>query len=95
MVELGQAFEQAMEQPPPRLDSLGEIVLEPFHPERDALAVHEALEEAFGEFYRRGESRCALGVDANNTTGATRLYERAGMRVLWEAVIFEKELVPA
>jgi mycothiol synthase len=53
------------------------------------------LRTAFGEFYRRGERRCALGVDADNTTGATRLYERAGMRVFWEAVIYEKELVPA
>ena len=33
-----------------------------------------------------------LGVDAQNPTGATRLYERAGMHVAYEAVAFEKEL---
>jgi mycothiol synthase len=47
---------------------------------------------AFAEFARRGERRVALGVDAGNPTGATRLYERVGMRVLWEAVVYEKEL---
>jgi len=50
------------------------------------------LHHAFGEFYRRGERRVALGVDAQNPTGATRLYERAGMHVAYEAVAFEKEL---
>jgi hypothetical protein len=33
-----------------------------------------------------------LGVDAENPTGATRLYESVGMRVLKEDVVFEKEL---
>jgi len=36
---------------------------------------------AFGELYRRGFSRVGLEVDAASETGATRLYERAGMRV--------------
>ena len=44
------------------------------------------LYHAFGEFYRRGKRRVALGVDAENPTGATRLYERAGMQVAFEAV---------
>jgi GNAT superfamily N-acetyltransferase len=39
------------------------------------------LHHAFGEFYRRGIPRAVLGVDAGSLTGATRLYERAGMRV--------------
>ena len=47
---------------------------------------------AFGEFWRRGERRVALGVDSQNTTGATRLYERVGMQVLWEVVVYRKEL---
>jgi ribosomal protein S18 acetylase RimI-like enzyme len=34
-----------------------------------------------------------LGVDAENATGATRLYERVGMSVGFEAVIYAKELV--
>jgi mycothiol synthase len=50
------------------------------------------LRHAFGEFYRRGKRRVALGVDAENPTGATRLYERAGMHVAYEAVSFGKDL---
>jgi ribosomal protein S18 acetylase RimI-like enzyme len=50
------------------------------------------LRHAFGEFYRRGEPHVGLGVDAQNPTGATRLYERAGMRVVKEDVVYEKEL---
>jgi len=50
------------------------------------------LQHTFGEFYRRGKRRVALGVDAENPTGATRLYERAGMHVAYEAVAYGKEL---
>jgi mycothiol synthase len=50
------------------------------------------LHTAFGEFFRRGERRVALGVDAQSATGATRLYERAGMRIFWEAIVWQKEL---
>jgi GNAT superfamily N-acetyltransferase len=50
------------------------------------------LYHAFGEFYRRGERKVALGVDAQNPTGATRLYERAGMHVAYAAVAFQKAL---
>jgi mycothiol synthase len=49
------------------------------------------LQHSFGEFYKRGEKTIALGVDASNPTGATRLYERAGMKVASEFVIYEKE----
>ena len=47
---------------------------------------------AFGEFYRRGERRVALAVDAGNETGATHLYESVGMRVVWQADMYEKRL---
>ena len=50
------------------------------------------LQHAFGEFYRRGKRRVTLGVDAENPTGATRLYERAGMHVAFEAVTYGKDL---
>ena len=50
------------------------------------------LQHAFREFYRRGKRSVALGVDAENPTGATRLYERAGMHVAFEAVAYGKEL---
>ncbi len=39
------------------------------------------LRQAFGAFYARGIRMAGLGVDAQNLSGATRLYERAGMRV--------------
>jgi mycothiol synthase len=50
------------------------------------------LRHAFREFRSRGAPRVSLGVDAENPTGATRLYERAGMDVLIEYVTFEREL---
>lgn len=50
------------------------------------------LKRSFVEFFRRGERRVALGVDAQSPTGATRLYERAGMRVLYDVIVYEKEL---
>jgi GNAT superfamily N-acetyltransferase len=50
------------------------------------------LQHAFGEFYRRGKRRAALGVDAENPSGATRLYERAGMSVAYEVVTYGKQL---
>jgi mycothiol synthase len=52
------------------------------------------LQQAFLEFYRLGITSIALGVDANSKTGATRLYERAGMHILHEFVVYEKELRP-
>jgi len=52
------------------------------------------LRHAFGAFYMRGERTIALGVDAQSLTGATRLYEGAGMRVTMQAAIYEKELRP-
>ncbi|HET7142870.1 MAG TPA: GNAT family N-acetyltransferase, partial [Anaerolineales bacterium] len=50
------------------------------------------LQHSFGEFYKRGKPTIGLGVDASNPTGATRLYQRAGMYVASEFVTFEKEL---
>lgn len=50
------------------------------------------LRHSFGEFYRRGMATIGLGVDAANLTGATRLYERAGMYVAGEFALYEKEL---
>ena len=50
------------------------------------------LLRAFGQFYDRGERRVALAVDSESPTGATRLYERVGMRVAWKIVAYEKEL---
>lgn len=52
------------------------------------------LQHAFAELYRRGEQRVGLGVDAQSLTGATRLYERAGMRVTLHVARYRKELRP-
>jgi mycothiol synthase len=50
------------------------------------------LRHAFIELYRRGARRIGLGVDAENPTGATRLYERVGMRVASQADVYAKTL---
>ncbi len=50
------------------------------------------IHHAFNEFWRRGERKVGLGVDAENQTGATRLYERAGMHAAFDAVVYEKRL---
>jgi mycothiol synthase len=52
------------------------------------------LQYSFGEFYKRGATTIGLGVDASNPTGATRLYQKAGMHAASEFVIYEKELRP-
>jgi GNAT superfamily N-acetyltransferase len=54
------------------------------------------LRHSFGEFYRRGLRKAGLGVDAQSLTGATRLYEKAGMRSdpARQYDLFEKELRP-
>lgn len=55
----------------------------------EALLLH-----SFGEFYKRGTKTIGLGVDAQNPTGATRLYQKVGMYAASEFVTFEKELRP-
>ena len=50
------------------------------------------LQHSFGELYRRGKTRVGLGVDAESTTGALRLYERAGMHVDRRWDTWEKRL---
>jgi ribosomal protein S18 acetylase RimI-like enzyme len=50
------------------------------------------LRHSFNEFYRRGLRRAGLGVDAQNLTGALRLYESAGMHVEQAFDQYEKEL---
>jgi len=52
------------------------------------------LMHAFGEFYRRGLHKVALGVDAENLTGALHLYQKAGMVIARQRDLYEKELRP-
>ena len=49
---------------------------------------------SFRELYQRGQRAVILDVDAQSLTGATRLYEKAGMHVQRQNVVYEKELRP-
>lgn len=50
------------------------------------------LLESLRELRRRGMPRGALGVDSENPTGATRLYERAGMNVVNQSDAYRKDI---
>lgn len=54
------------------------------------------LMHSFDELYRRGQRKVGLGVDAYSLTGATRLYEKAGMRSdpKYQISFYELELRP-
>ena len=69
------------------VDTLG--VRRPWRRRGLALAL---LHHSFGEIYRRDKRRVGLGVDAQSLTGATRLYEKAGMHVQRQYDNYEKEL---
>ena len=58
---------------------------------RRGLAV-ALLHHSFGALYRQGKHRIALEVDTQSSTGATQLYEKAGMRVERQYDFFEKVL---
>lgn len=55
----------------------------------EALLLH-----SFAAFRERGYTRATLGVDASSPTGATRLYERAGMTVYRDTVFLERAVRP-
>ncbi len=62
-------------------------------PEARGLGIGRALLlRAFAAFWERGQPRVSLGVDAENETGATRLYESVGMQAAFGAIAFEKPL---
>jgi mycothiol synthase len=50
------------------------------------------LQSAFRALVERGNRRIGLEVDSENETGATRLYERAGMHVTRRYATYEKRL---
>lgn len=52
------------------------------------------LKHSFGVFYQMGKPRAGLGVDGQNLTGATRLYEKAGMHIELQQDTYELELRP-
>ena len=49
------------------------------------------LRHTFADFASRGFKAVGLGVDAQNPTGAVRVYERAGMHVERTNLIYEKQ----
>jgi len=52
------------------------------------------LRHAFGELRRRGFVGVDLEMDSENLTGALGLYTKAGMRVIRQTYVYEKELRP-
>jgi mycothiol synthase len=50
------------------------------------------LQSGFRALWRRGHKNVGLEVDAENEAGATRLYERAGMRITRRYATYEKAL---
>jgi mycothiol synthase len=50
------------------------------------------LHRAFSDFSGLGLTRARLNVDSDNATGATRLYEKVGMTVRRQWLVFEKVL---
>lgn len=66
-------------------------VLRPWRRQGLGLAL---LQHSFGRLYENGNIEVGLGVDASSLTGATRLYEKAGMYVDRQYAQFEKELRP-
>ena len=61
-------------------------------PEHRRRGIGQALlRHTFREFAQRGLTAVGLGVDAENDTGAVRVYERAGMHVARTNLQYEKE----
>lgn len=50
------------------------------------------LRQGFRALYDAGDRRVGLSVDAASETGATRLYEREGMHVTWQADLWDKRI---
>lgn len=71
------------------VDSLG--IRRPWRRRGIALAL---LKHSFAELYQLGKKSVGLGVDAQSLTGATRLYEKAGMHIFREYQDFDKILRP-
>jgi len=69
------------------VDTLG--VIRPYRKQGigEALLLH-----TFDDFYCRGKTAVALGVDAQSLTGATRLYEKVGMKPYLRFEVLEKVL---
>jgi mycothiol synthase len=81
---------------PYRFDDLGWIRELGVRPAWRGRGIGKALLlEAFRALSQRGHRRICLGVDAQNASGATRLYEDVGMRVELRNDLYQKILAPA
>ncbi|GIH28419.1 hypothetical protein Aph01nite_67290 [Acrocarpospora phusangensis] len=67
---------------------IGEVGVLPSHRGR-GIAAH-LLRRSFATFARRGLKDAMLNVDSENPTGATAVYERAGMRTAWQWDLWER-----
>ena len=77
---------------PPKMGWVGTLgVRRPWRKQGLGLAL---LHESFAAFHRLGPTRVGLGVDASSLTGATRLYERAGMSPIRQFDMYQKILRP-
>jgi mycothiol synthase len=74
----------------PQFGWIGTLGVRP-HWRRRGLAT-ALLNQSFRDFRSRGANRVGLGVDAQNETGAVRLYERVGMQVVRRNDTYEKRL---
>jgi ribosomal protein S18 acetylase RimI-like enzyme len=87
---VGVSLCSAMEPEDPELGYVNTLcVTRPWRRRGVALAL---LHHSFRELGGRGKRRVALGVDGSSLTGAVRVYERAGMHVDRERILFEQEL---
>jgi ribosomal protein S18 acetylase RimI-like enzyme len=50
------------------------------------------LYQSFAALRQRGQASIGLDVDGSSLTGATQLYQQAGMREIRQTIFFEKEL---
>jgi mycothiol synthase len=74
----------------PQLGRVGSLGVLPAYRRR---GLGEAfLRHSFRDFRERGATQVALGVDAENETGAVRLYERVGMHLHRRDTTYEKTL---
>ncbi|MFC2077975.1 GNAT family N-acetyltransferase [Candidatus Bipolaricaulota bacterium] len=76
----------------PRIGLIDELGVKRSHRGRGVATA--LLRHAFGVFFRRGKTIVDLGVDAESLTGATRLYEKVGMKLDRKNNVYELELRP-
>jgi GNAT superfamily N-acetyltransferase len=85
-----QARRSAPSPPTSRATTAGWTISPSWRPPRGRGVARALLHRSFATFARRGLRRVLLNVDAENPTGATKLYERVGMRVVNRWDVWER-----